>query len=293
MHCARPVILSMNDLRPVPLTSAVMKVCERVVLCKLEKLVKDYLDLLLFAYRKNRSTDDAVSYSLENIYSHLENTGSTVRLMFFDFSSAFNTIQTHLLVQKLLNMKLPSSVISWIFDYLTSRLQYVRLNGLLSSAIRTNSGAPQSTVLAPFLFALYTADCRSTDESCPLVKFADDTELVGKISNDEDAIYHKQIENFVNLCDKNYLYLNVPKTNEMCIDFRKNQRCPKPVYIKGEAVERVDTYKYLGVVYGSKLNWKENINSVLKKVNSRMYCLRKLRSFGVNSDMLVTCFIML
>ena len=47
----------------------------------------------------------------------------------------------------------------------------------------------------------------------------------------------------------------------MCIDFRKNQRCPKLVYIKGEAVERVDTYKYLGVVFDSKLNWKENINS--------------------------------
>ena len=40
--------------------------------------------------------------------------------------------------------------------------------------------------------------------------------------------------------------------------------------------------------FESKLNWKENINSVLKKVNSRMYCMRKLRSFGVNSDMLVT-----
>ena len=38
----------------------------------------------------------------------------------------------------------------------------------------------------------------------------------------------------------------------------------------------------------SKLNWKENNNSVLKKVNSRMYCMRKLRSSGVNLDMLVT-----
>ena len=62
----------MNDLRPVAHTSAVMKVCERVVLCKLEKLVKDYIDPLQFAYRKNRNTDDAVLYSLENIYSHLE-----------------------------------------------------------------------------------------------------------------------------------------------------------------------------------------------------------------------------
>ena len=146
-------------------------------------------------------------------------------------------------------------------------------------------------MLAPFLFALCTADCRCTDESCPVVKFVDHTELVDFCCcNDEDAIYHKQIENFVNWCDKNYLYLNVSKTKEMCIDFRKNQRCPKPVYIKGEATERVDTYKYLGVVFDSKLNWKENINSVLKKVNSRMYCMRKLRSFGVNSDMLVTFY---
>ena len=51
-------------------------------------------------------------------------------------------------------------------------------------------------VFAPFLFSLYTADCRNTDESCPLMKFADNTDLVGKISNDEDALNHKQIENF-------------------------------------------------------------------------------------------------
>ena len=65
----------------------------------------------------------------------------------------------------------------------------------------------------------------------------------------------------MNWRDKNYLNLNVSKTKEICIDFRKNQRCPKPVYIKGEAVERVDPYEYLGVVFGSK----ENITSVQKK----------------------------
>ena len=95
------------------------------------------------------------------------------------------------------------------------------------------------------------------------MKFADATELVGKISTDQDALYHKRIENCVNWCDKKYLYLNVSKTKEMCIDFRKIQRCPKAVHIKGEAAERVETYKYLGVVFDSKLNWKENINTVL------------------------------
>jgi len=41
------------------------------------------------------------------------------------------------------------------------------------------------------------------------------------------------------------------------------------------------------ILQQSKLKWKENINSVLKNVNSRVYCMRKLTSFGVNSDMLV------
>ena len=137
------------------------------------------------------------------------------------------------------------------------RLQYVRLNGLLSSAISTNTGAPQGTVLAPFLFALYTADCRSTDKLFLLVKFVDDTELVGKLVMIKMHYTTSRLKT-VNWCDKNYLYLNVSKTKKMCIDFRKNQRCPKPVYVKGEAVERVDTYKYLGVVFDSKLNWKEH-----------------------------------
>ena len=85
-----------------------------------------------------------------------------------------------------------------------------------------------------------------------------------KISNNEDALYKKQNENMP-WCEKNYLCLNVSKTKEIYIDFRKNQRCPKPVSIKGEAVERVGTYKYLGVVFDRRLNWKENINSVVKK----------------------------
>ena len=55
-------------------------------------------------------------------------------------------------------------------------------------------------------------------------------------------------------------------------------------------METVETCIYLGVVFDSKQNWKENINSVLKKVNTRMYCLRKLRSFGVNSGTLATFY---
>ena len=65
----------------------------------------------------------------------------------------------------------------------------------------------------------------------------------------------------------------------MCIDIRKNQRRLKPVYIKGKAVERVEIYKYLGVVFDSKLNWKENINCVLKQSEPENVLLEKAEIF--------------
>ena len=79
-----------------------------------------------------------------------------------------------------------------------------------------------------------------------------------------NLMYRKHAENFVIRCDKKYL--NVSKMTCMCIDFKKNQNAPNQS--QGESVERVDIYKYLCVVFNSKFNWKENISSVLKKVNS-------------------------
>ena len=71
------------------------------------------------------------------------------------------------MVQKLPKTNLSSYFIQWVFNYLTNRTQLVPLNGTRSAVVWTNTGAPQGAVLAPFLFAVYTADCRQTDSTCP------------------------------------------------------------------------------------------------------------------------------
>ena len=83
--------------------------------------------------------------------------------MFFDFSSAFNTIQLHILANKLLEMNVCHDFTRWILNYLTNRSQYVnsRSSNSISDAIISNTGAQQGTVLAPFLFTLYTSNVRS------------------------------------------------------------------------------------------------------------------------------------
>ena len=58
----------------------------------------------------------------------------------------------------------------------------------------------------------------------------------------------------------------------------------------GGEVVRDDTCKYLGIVIDSTLQWNENTESLMKLVNSRMYCLRKLKKFGVSADLLLVFY---
>ncbi|KAI3354613.1 hypothetical protein L3Q82_019117 [Scortum barcoo] len=90
-----------NHFRPVALTSHLMKALERIVLRHLRPLVSPNMDPLQFAYQPGIGVDDAVIYLLQRSLSHLEDAGNTVRITFFDFSSAFNTIHPSLLRVKL------------------------------------------------------------------------------------------------------------------------------------------------------------------------------------------------
>ena len=82
------------------LTSHLMKSLERLVLSLLRPLVSSSLDPLQFAYQSRLGVEDTITFLLHHACAHLYRPGSTVRNMFMDFSSAFNTIQPILLGSK-------------------------------------------------------------------------------------------------------------------------------------------------------------------------------------------------
>ncbi|KAI3376975.1 hypothetical protein L3Q82_000212 [Scortum barcoo] len=118
--------LNLNDYRPVALTSTIMKCFERLVRSFITSSIPDSLDPLQFAYRPNRSTEDAIALTLHTALSHLDQRDTYVRMLFIDYSSAFNTI-------------VPSKLV-------TTR-------------------APQGCVLSPLLYSLFTHDCVATHSS--------------------------------------------------------------------------------------------------------------------------------
>ena len=82
----------MNDYRPVALTSVAMKVFEHIMLRYLKSSTVGQLDHHQFAYQTNRSAGDAVALGLHYVMNHLEQPNTYARILFVDFSSAFNTI---------------------------------------------------------------------------------------------------------------------------------------------------------------------------------------------------------
>ncbi len=139
--------------------------------------------------------------------THLENKDSYVRMLFIDFSSAFNTIIPQQLINKLNLLGLNNSLCNWILDFLTGRPQSVLVSHNTSSTTTLSTGAPQGCVLSPLLFTLLTHDCTAKFSSNHIIKFADDTTVVGLISNNDETHYREQVAQLAEWCGANNLSL--------------------------------------------------------------------------------------
>ncbi len=209
-----------------------------------------------------------------------------MRILFVDFSSAFNTIIPNRLLPKLTQLSVPTSVCQWINSFLTDRQQLVRLGKLSSSTRTIITGAHQGCVLSPLLFSLYTNDCTSKDPSVKLLKFADDTTLIGLIQDGDESAYRQEVKELAVWCSLNNLELNTLKTVEMIVDFRRNPPALPPLTIMNSTVTAVESVRFLGTTISQDLKWDNHIDSIAKKAQQRLYFLRQLRKFNLPQELL-------
>ena len=99
-----------------------------------------------------------------------------VRMLFIDYSLASNTIVPFKFTTKLTALGLNSSLCNWVL-----------VGNITSSTLILNKGAPQGCVFSPLLYSLYTHDCKASHNSNSIIKFAEDTIVVGLITNGDMA----------------------------------------------------------------------------------------------------------
>ncbi len=190
-------------------------------------------------------------------------------------------------LHKLTQLSVPTSICQWITSFLTDRQQLVRLGKLSSRTLTISTGAPQGCVLSPLLFSLYTNDCTSKDPSVKLLKFADDTTVIGLIKDGDESAYRQEVEQLAVWCSLNNLELNTLKTVEMIVDFRRNPPALPPLTIMNNSVTAVESFRFLGTTISQDLKWDNHIDSIVRKAQQRLYFLRQLRKFNLPQELLI------
>jgi hypothetical protein len=151
------------------------------------------LDPLQFIHRLNRSTDDEITTALHTALSHLNKRNTYVRMLFIDYSSAFNTVMPSKLITKLRVLGLNPSLWNWVLDFLTGRPQVVKVGKNTSAMLIFDTGAPQWCMLNPIQYSLFTHDCVATHVYNSIIKFAEDTTVVGLITNNDKTAYRVEV----------------------------------------------------------------------------------------------------
>ncbi|KAK0132925.1 Immunoglobulin kappa variable 4-1 [Merluccius polli] len=116
-------------------------------------------------------------------------------------------------------------------------------------------------VLSPLLFRLLIHDCAAHSSTNHIIKFADDMTVLGLIRGIDESAYRKEVKELTSWCSSYNLHLNVSKTREMVIDFRRTSHHLMPLTIEGAVVERVESIKFLGVHLADDLGTVESVLS--------------------------------
>ena len=182
---------SPKNYRPVALTSHLTKVFERVVRKALVTHLEKY-DLLpdgQHGFRALRSTLTQLLAYWDTLLEDLE-MGKGVDVIYTDFSKAFDTVETGVLLHELKQCGVRGKVGCWIASFLDSktRKQAVTVDGRVSPLMEVLSGVPQGTVLGPVLFLVHIRNiANSISQDTSATSFADDTRVQRGVRSASDC----------------------------------------------------------------------------------------------------------
>ena len=270
-----PNIPSRKDIRPIIITSPIVKMIEAALLPEL----KDYLIKQLHPGQIGFVPGNGI---LVNIYRVIERIRKRTLLgkrcygVFIDFSSAYNTID-HGILFKLLQPIIGQKNTDLI-RALYSRMK-IRLG---KETITPNQGVAQGSLISPALFDIYAQNLLLKLQSEvhidieDLLAYADDTLIICE-SLEEVSRVLKQIRTW---SQEYNMKLNEKKSG--IVEFTSRQMRPKLNQNSYEGFPICQEYKYLGLILSSKLYMTPQLNFIWRKTNE---IYQKLSPFLFSSDL--------
>lgn len=286
---AFPPINVESDLRPISITSSLSKIAESYMCKFFNAHFQQHLDFDQFGCTAGRSTVLALVKICHYLFTAMDSRDIFGRILFVDFTKAFDLIDHNILFQKMCELDFAPHIIVWFLSFLVNRTQFVSLGTSFSECKITNAGTPQGTLSGPNDFKLMINDLMF---DLAYIKYVDDTTVASVSCDPLDESLQRAADHLLDWCAKNGMRLNSSKTKEMVIYFGKKfpVTAVPPINIDGTVIERVSTFKLLGVVFNSQLTWHDHVNYILSKVSKRMYYISQLVKSGVKDSNVIEIY---
>ncbi len=109
--------------------------------------------------------------------------------------------------------------------------------------------------------------------------------MIGLITDNNETAYRAEVSTLTKWCQENHLSLNIDKTKELVVDFRRQSRIHTSPSTR-HLWSGVNSFKFLGVHITEDLTWSAHTDAVLKMSHQRLFFLRRLRKFGMSPSIL-------
>ena len=126
-----------------------------------------------------------------------------------------------------------------------------------------------------------------TDNDIINLKFVDDKTIALNHSGDPTKVLQERLNTIEKEAKENSMCINAKKCHVITFNFSSANVSPHCLKLDNNIIQREKTIKLLGVTISDDLKWTQNTFNVCKKVNSLLFILSKLRSFGAPRDDLV------
>ena len=277
-------LTKVQNYRPISLLPLPGKILEKLIHQQLPNYLEGeaLLSDAQYGFRKNRSTVHSAAQLINSVNKKLDAKTPTLAV-YIDFKKAFDCVQHPVLLNKLSQLNLDSSVINWVDSYLSDRKQRVFANNTYSSFLSVTQGVPQGSVLGPLFHIVYANDISKAVKNCDVALYADNTVLYTANRNFNDSV--KKLQNDVaslsNWCQANGIRANTDKTKIMVFG---SATCLKKlpdfdVKIGNFSLSKVSSYRYLGVTLDEHLNYNLHVNKIINSVTAKLKQFRRMRSF--------------
>lgn len=275
-----------SDLRPISLTPVLAKHLEAVIGGWILDAIANKLDINQYGGLKGLSTTHAL-IDMMNFWHNAVHNAEKIRILFLDYSKAFDLVDHTILISKFRNLDVPDVLLRWMCAFLSDRQQRVKLGQDVSEWLTMKGAMPQGSWLGPLSFIVHISDL-----NLPLRvhKYMDDTTISEAISTSEDSVMQNTANSVLEWSNKNNMKINAKKTKEMIINFSNTPLNLAPLKIDDCELECVTEFKLLGVWLQSNLSWDKHVTSILSKVAQRLYFLKQLKRSGLSTEDLVTYY---